>query len=131
MKLSDRIISTILLGILALTSHLPFAYSAEITLDLSYYNYEEPNFMSDTSNPAFISLGVKNWDFPQTTNSDWNLLYTTELSKGWVNYSGSGTLDKDYYKLRGEAYLGFKIEDFISIIGMGYRWIYDDSGGSV
>ena len=131
MKLSEKIINTTLLGILALTIHVSFAYSAEITLDLSYYNYEEPNFMSDTSDPAFISLGVKNWDLPEYSDRDWNLLYTTELSKGWVSYSGSGTLDKDYYKLRGEAYLGYKIEDFISIIGVGYRWLYDDSGGSV
>ena len=131
MKPSNKIINRILLSILVLTIHLPIAYSAEITLDLSYYNYEEPNFMSDTSNPAFISLGVKNWDLAAYSDSDWNFLYTTELSKGWVSYSGSGTLDKDYYKLRGEAYLGYKIEDFISIIGMGYRWLYDDSGGSV
>ena len=88
MKPSNNILNTILLGILALTTHVSLAYSAEITLDLSYYNYEEPNFMSDTSDPAFISLGVKNWDLATYSDSDWNLLYTTEITKGWVSYSG-------------------------------------------
>ena len=69
--------------------------------------------MSDTSDPAFISLGVKNWDLATYSDNDWNLLYTTELSKGWVSYNGSGTLDKDYYKLRGEAYLGYKIDTIV------------------
>ena len=106
------------------------AHSLEVTLDLSYYYYEEPDFMNDTSDPTFVSLGVKNWQPHAEIDSPWNFLYTAEATRGWVSYSGSGTLDKDYYKFRGEAYLGYRLEYFTPIIGLGYRWLYDDSGGT-
>ncbi len=102
--------------------------SADITFDASYYYYEEPNFMSDTSDPVFLSLGLRDWDIDKS-DSPWHFLYTIEITRGWVNYDGSGTLDKDYYKFRGEALAGYKIGNFTPIVGLGYRWLYDDSGG--
>ena len=102
--------------------------STEITFDASYYYYEEPNVMSDTSDPVFLSLGLRDWDIDKS-DSPWHFLYTIEITRGWVKYDGSGTLDKDYYKFRGEALAGYKIGNFIPIVGLGYRWLYDDSGG--
>jgi hypothetical protein len=86
--------------------------------------------MNDTSDPTFVSLGVKNWQPHTEIDSPWNFLYTAEATRGWVSYKGSGILDKDYYKFRGEAYLGYRLEYFTLIIGLGYRWLYDDSGGT-
>jgi hypothetical protein len=105
-----------------------------MTLDVSYYDYEEPNIMNDTSDPAFISLGIRDWEPKNTTDSEYDFLYTTEVTRGWVSYSSNGTGsmgDLDYYKFRSEAYLAFKQKDFTPIIGLGYRWLYDDSGGMV
>ena len=128
-------LNTILIGFFVLTIQSSLAHSAELTLDLSYYYYEEKTggtwFMDDTSDPAFVSLGVRNWESQTETGSPWNFLYTAEATRGWVEYNSAstGTLDKDYYKFRGEAYLGHRLEDFTPIIGLGYRWLYDDSGG--
>jgi len=129
------LLNTILIGFFVLTIQSSLAHSAELTLDLSYYYYEEKTggtwFMDDTSDPAFVSLGVRNWESQTETGSPWNFLYTAEATRGWVEYNSAstGTLDKDYYKFRGEAYLGHRLEDFTPIIGLGYRWLYDDSGG--
>ena len=126
-------IISFMLGFLIISSQIHSLQSKEITLDLNYYYYEEPNFMDDTSDPTFISLGIRDWEPKNTTDSKYDFLYTTEVTRGWVSYSsnGTGTADKDYYKFRGEAYLGFKQKDFTPIIGLGYRWLYDDSGGVV
>jgi opacity protein-like surface antigen len=117
------------LGIIVLSSQTNLARSADITFDASYYYYEEPNFMNDTSDPVFVSLGLRDWETPIKPDTPWQFIYTTEITRGWVKYSGSGTLDKDYYKFRGEAYAGYKIDKFTPFIGLGYRWLYDDSGG--
>ena len=104
------------------------AVSAEATFDVSYYYYEERNFMNDESDPAFISLGVRRWDaFFETLT----FLYTAEVTAGKVRYSGSGNLDKDYYKFRGEIYGGARFGKLTPFAGLGYRWLYDDSGGQV
>jgi len=90
--------------------------------------------MNDTSDPAFISLGIRDWEPKNTTDSKHDFLYTAEVTRGWASYSsnGTGSLDDiDYYKFRGEVYLAFKQKDFTPIIGLGYRWLYDDSGGLV
>ena len=78
---------------------VPFrvVHSADLTFDLSYYYYEEPDFMNDTSDPVLYSVGSRNWEVPVEDDSPWKFLYTAEVTRGWVNYSGSGTLDKDYY----------------------------------
>ena len=110
-------------------SQINLVHAADVTLDLSYYYYEEPNFMNDTSDPVLYSVGSRNWEVPVEDNNSWQFHYTAEVTRGWVNYSGSGTLDKDYYKFRGEAYAGYQFENFTPIIGLGYRWLYDDSGG--
>ena len=110
-------------------SNLSVGYSADLTLDISYYYYEEPNFMRDTSDPVLYSAGSRKWDIPAEDNNTLQFLYTAEATRGWVNYSGSGTLDKDYYKFRGEVYAGYRMDNFTSILGLGYRWLYDDSGG--
>ena len=107
------------------------AHSADVTFDISYYYYEEPNFMNDTSDPVLYTLGLRNWEVSVGTNDSWRVLYTAEGTRGWVNYSGSGTLDKDYYKFRGETYAGYQFKKFTPIIGLGYRWLYDDSGGLI
>jgi hypothetical protein len=129
MKLHSK--PLLLFSVLVFLSQIDLARSAELTFDASYYYYEEPNFMSDTSDPVFLSLGLRDWDTPVKADSPWHFLYTTEVTRGWVKYDGSGTLDKDYYKFRGEALAGYKIENFTPIIGLGYRWLYDDSGGQL
>lgn len=102
------------------------ATAAEATFDVSYYYYEEKDFMNAESDPAFFSLGVKRWE---PTYGAWRLLYTAEITRGFVHYDGSGTLDEDYYKFRGEIYAAYRFHDIAPIIGLGYRWLYDDSGG--
>jgi hypothetical protein len=101
-------LNTILIGFFILAIQSSLAHSAELTLDLSYYYYEEKAdgtwFMDDTSDPAFISLGVRNWESQTETASPWNFLYTAEATQGWVEYSSASTgiMDKDYYKFRGD-----------------------------
>ena len=73
-----------------------FARSADLTLDISYYYYEEPNFMDDTSNPVLYSAGSRKWDVSDNPDDAWQFLYTTEATRGWVNYSGSGTYYVEY-----------------------------------
>jgi hypothetical protein len=140
-------IISFMLGFLIISSQIHSLQSKEITLDLNYYYYEEPNFMDDTSDPTFISLGIRDWEPKNTTDSKYDFLYTAEVTRGWVSYSSksTGSGDKDYYKFRGEAYLSFKqkeftpingmslvfAKNFTPIIGLGYRWLYDDSGGMV
>ncbi|MEE2745722.1 MAG: hypothetical protein VX617_02450 [Pseudomonadota bacterium] len=85
--------------------------------------------MNDRSDPLFISVGLRKWSSKPETNKPLSILYTAEATKGWVKYNGSGTLDKNYYKLRGEAYLGLGINQITPIVGLGYRYLYDDSGG--
>ena len=62
-----------------------FARSADVTLDISYYYYEEPNFMDDTSNPVLYSAGSRKWDVSDDPDDAWQFLYTTEVTRGWVN----------------------------------------------
>ena len=105
------------------------SFAADLTLDISYYYYEEQNFMDDTSDPVLYTAGSRNWEIASELVDTWQLLYTAEVTRGWVNYSGSGRLDKDYYKFRGETYAGYRWDNLTPIIGLGYRWLYDDSGG--
>ncbi len=109
------------------------ARSAEVTLDAYYWSYEEftaddPDFVDEVSDPVFVSLGLRHWE---TWLDVLRALYTVEASFGQVDYSGSGTLDKDYYKFRGEAYLAYRVGDFAPFLGIGYRWLYDDGGGQL
>ena len=106
----------------------------ELTIDVGYYEYEETVggsfFMSDEADPAFVSVGIRKWE---SANSDnFSFLYTAEFTYGATEYKGSGTLTKDYYKARFEGYLSF-LEDgkFKPFFGLGYRWLYDDSGGLI
>ena len=118
----------VIVGIL-FSSVMSAGYSADLTLDISFYYYEEQNFMNDTSDPVLYSAGSRKWEIPAEDNNSWQFLYTAEVTRGWVNYSGSGSLDKDYYKFRGETYAGYRLDNFTPILGLGYRWLYDDSGG--
>jgi hypothetical protein len=123
-----------LLGFFVLTIQSSLVHSVEVTFDLSYYDYEETDdsgnfFMSDESDIAFVSLGLRDWE-TRPTGSPWNFFHTLEITRGWVNYDGSGTMDKDYYKFRGEVFAGYRLGDITPIVGLGHRWLYDDSGGS-
>ena len=101
----------------------------EITFDISRYVYTEPGVMQSTSDPVFLSLGLRKWDKAAGNESNLRKFYTAEITRGWTQYTGSGTLDEDYYKFRGEGYLGYQLGDITPYLGLGYRWLYDDSGG--
>mgnify|MGYP001301701769 CR=1 FL=1 len=107
------------------------ANSTSLTFDLSHYYYDEPNFMNDESDPFFVSAGIKNWTPKIDPKNEVKFLYTLEGTSGSASYTSvsTGTLDKDYYKFRGEAYLGYGLGFLTPFIGLGYRWLYDDSGG--
>ncbi len=107
----------------------------EVTLDVSYYLYEEEVngafFMQDESAPAFISLGIRDWEGRQSPDSKYDLLYTAELTYGTVDYSSasSGTMETDYYKGRIEGLIAYNLGQVKPFIGLGYRRLLDDSGG--
>ncbi len=132
-------INTILIGLLGffvLIIQSSLVHSEEVTFDLSYYYYEETDdsgnfFMSDESDIAFVSLGLRDWE-TRPTGNPWNFFHTLEITRGWVNYdsASTGTMDKDYYKFRGEVFAGYRLGDVTPIVGLGYRWLYDDGGGS-
>tara|TARA_Y100000588_G_scaffold328108_1_gene363481 strand:- start:233 stop:1006 length:774 start_codon:yes stop_codon:yes gene_type:complete len=107
--------------------------AAEVTFDIGNYKYEEEVdgafFMSDESDPLFFSVGIRDWDRPPKDSL--KVLYTAELTYGQVEYNGSGTMTKDYYKARFEGLLAYDIAGFSPFIGIGYRQLYDDSGGTV
>jgi len=108
------------------------AQSPELTFDVSHYYYEEPNFMDDTSDPAFVSVGLRDWKFgSEKENVDF--LYTLEATAGSVQYTsrGTGEGDKDYKKFRAEGYVSYSMDSLNPFLGLGYRWLYDDSGGMV
>ena len=111
--------------------------AAEITFDISNYDYEEEVngafFMSDESSYPFISVGIRDWDIKSNVagKSPLSFLYTTDLTYGEVDYTGSGTLEKDYYKARFEGYAVYDYKQFSPFIGLAYRRLLDDSGGSV
>ena len=107
--------------------------AAELTFDIGNYEYEEKVngafFMSDESNPLFFSVGIRDWDRP--SKGSLKFLYTAELTYGEVEYTGSGTMTKDYYKGRFEGLLAHDIADISPFAGLGYRQLYDNSGGTV
>jgi len=111
--------------------------AAEITIDISNYDYEEEVngafFMSDESGLPFISIGIRDWDTKSNVagKPPLSFLYTTDLTYGEVDYTGSGTMKKDYYKARFEGYAVYDYKQFSPFIGLGYRRLLDDSGGSV
>ena len=106
----------------------------EATFDVYYWSYEEQvagddDFVDEYSDPVFVSFGLRHWETqPEVIRA----LYTTELGGGPAKYAGSGTLDGYfYYKFRAEAYIAYEYHDFSPFIGLGYRWLYDDSGGRI
>lgn len=114
----------------------PRASAEEFTLDISGYAYEETTdsgafFMSDESAPTFFSAGLRDWNLPDQ-NEKFGLLYTGEFTYGKVDYfSSSGTLTKNYYKGRVEGYAAYQVnKQFSPFIGLGYRHLFDASGGS-
>ena len=125
----------VLATLLAFQPHAVFSQPAvEWTFDIGNYEYEETVggsfYMSDKADPAFISLGIRKWKSPNP--DDLNFLFTAEVTYGQTEYDGSGTLTKDYYKVRFEGYLSFLENDnFRPFVGLGYRWLYDDSGGLI
>ena len=100
----------------------------ELTFDANYYYYEEPGVMHEASDPAFFSLGARRWDGYYEAL---RFLYTAEASGGPTHYKGSGELDGVYYKLRAEIYGGYRFRKLMPILGFGYRWLYDNSGGQL
>jgi len=110
--------------------------ATEITLDISHYLYEETTdsgafFMKDESDPLFISAGVRDWESPKELGALW-YMYTGEVTYGKVEYTGSGTSQSDYYKARMEGYLSYRLNKRITpFVGLGYRWLWDDAGGTV
>ena len=117
--------------------------SAELTLDITSFTYSEvdPNdnfFMEDKSAPFLYSIGLRNWGDTKTTSNTkstkWSFLYTLEYSFGNVDYSSAGTgkRKKQYYKGRLEYYLSTSSKvganDLLPYIGLGYRYLLDDSG---
>ena len=120
--------------------------AAEFTIDLKSYSYEELDsnnqfFMSDKSSDPFVGFGVREWDLgvfeDSQSRSLWKLLYTIEYSQGRVNYTsnGTGTMVKNYYRGRLEAYLSTEIyvnrKRARPYIGVGYRELFDNSANQV
>lgn len=108
----------------------------ELTLDISKYTYEETIdagaiFMTDKSAPFFFSVGLRDWSYPAMVGN-FEYMYTGDLTYGKVNYnSASGTLTKDYYKARAEGYVAYRVSGaFSPFVGLGYRLLFDASGGS-
>ena len=106
--------------------------STELTVDLSYYYYEETVnngfFMSDESNPLFISVGLRKWYEDHKIEDGLRFMYTLDATYGQTAYVGSGTATKDYYKGRLEGYVGYKTNNVTPFIGYGYRRLLDNSG---
>lgn len=112
----------------------PRTRGMELTFDVSHYAYEETVadafYMSDTSAPFFYSVGLRNWGQP-AEDGRFGFSYTGELTYGKVDYVGSGTSTKDYYKGRAEGYIDYRVNKrFSPFVGLGYRHLFDASGGS-
>ena len=108
------------------------SFAIEATLDVYYWGYEEEipgddDFVDEYSDPVFVSIGVRDWE---TRLNRVAPVYTVELGGGPAKYAGSGELDGYYYyKFRAELVGAYQINRFSPFIGVGYRWLYDDSGG--
>ena len=119
--------------------------ATEITFGISSYEYVENNntkqgifYMRDKSDPRFYDIGLKNWDkgllssYKPAILSKYNLLYTLEYTWGDTEYFGSGTTTKPYSKQRYELYLSRSLGKNLNLFaGIGYRFLYDDSGGNI
>lgn len=121
----SMIVAAGLFGSAAVRSH-------EITGEVYYWSYEEQvvgddDFVDEYSDPVFFALGYRHWETrPETIGA----MFTSEIGGGPAKYAGSGTLDGFwYYKFRAEAYVTYEYHGFAPILGLGYRWLYDDSGG--
>ena len=123
--------------------HSNIALSAELTLDFTSYSYREVDqndnfFMEDKSSPFLYSLGIRNWgdnkSISKAKGFNWISLYTLEYSFGNIDYTSArtGTMEKKYYKSRLEYYISttprLGAKDFKPFIGLGYRYLLDDSG---
>ena len=141
-KIYEALRTLIITGI-ALSVYSTIAQAAELTLDITSYSYREVDnndnfFMEDKSAPFLYSIGIRNWgDGKANSNirsAKWKPLYTLEYSFGNVNYTSArtGDMKKEYYKSRLEYYIGASsregAEDLTPYIGLGYRYLLDDSG---
>lgn len=123
----------VIAGLLMSTSAL---CAAELTFDLSDYRYREEddfgNFqMHDEAKPVFASLGIRDWDRPETQGG-FKFNYTGEVTAGRTHYQGrnAGVQRKKYYKARMEGLLSYRVNDLVSpFVGLGFRFVHDDSGG--
>jgi len=113
------------------------ARAAELTLDISDYSYEETDedgfFMDDDSDPPFVALGLRDWNRPKG-KGQFGFMYTGDATAGRVAYNSpnSGKIHKTYYRARIEGYLSYRLDDvFTPYIGLGYRFLHDDSGGTI
>ena len=125
----------VLVTLLAFQPHAGYSQPEfEWTFDIGHYEYEETVggsfYMSDEADPAFLSVGIRKWE--SASPDDFKFLYTAEVTYGETEYKGSGTLTKDYYKARYECYFSFlESGKFKPFVGLGYRWLYDNSGGLI
>jgi opacity protein-like surface antigen len=133
-KVTFYLVMTFLVSFVA---RAPCVSAQELTLDASYYAYEEivsgAFFMEVISAPAFYSLGVRDWDLP---DQDWSfgLIYTLDLTYGVTDYASasSGTNGGEpYYKARFEAYGDYRVNEYFTpFIGLGYRRLFDKGEGT-
>ena len=111
------------------TSTLLKKHTFEVGPEISYRTYKEPDVMKEKG----MMYGLVG---SYTYHSKIMLKAEGRVSVGWVDYSNSGKIDdiRDYLlEVRGLGGYDFSISNsFITpFIGIGYRYLNDDSSGEV
>jgi len=101
----------------------------QLVFEVEHWEYDEPSFMQKTSKPPLIGVAVESYG-RQGARS---LFYSFRGHLGQTNYisDSTGSLDRvPLYRLQFETGLIRPTNQSLDLLyGIGFRWLYDDSGG--
>ena len=107
-------------------SEQPITNRGVFYLQISSYDYVEPNLMSKTAIIPFIGLGY-DFNFQLLNNS---LDFNIESQFGLTDYSGTGATKGDQTLIvLTQLQRTWRYDDIVLSAGLGYRFLYDAWGG--
>jgi len=117
----------VLIAILPMSSHS--SEDLQLVFEIEHWEYDEPSFMQKTSKPPLIGVAVESCGRQGT----YSPFYSFRGHLGQTDYSSdaTGSLDRvPFYRLQFEAGLIRPVNQTLDLLyGIGFRWLYDDSGG--
>ncbi len=113
-------------------------HAFEMGTEVSYITYKEPDVAVEESGPFAGLYAVYNFHPLEAVTWPVDVFHIDlHLNGGSVDYEGSGEIDDiGNYLLESRLWMGkdLKLSSMLRLTpyaGIGYRWLYDDSGGKV